>query len=285
MESLSHSAISPSSGRCRRWICTASTPGRRHAVDRISALKRGLLIEFRNTYTNLASRRYGNLYRASDVPLNFTMNRWQVATLRLLATDRAVHLDPALWHPDDSDENVAVHLINAIISVPMVSVELDRYPQSHLDLIRNWIGFYNDHRDTIVDGEFAPEFHLGRVPLIRFTGEKERIIGLYDDIAFPLGRGPTPLWILNASTRPFVELLPDRFSGTHTVTTRDKFGGVVTQKTVVFPVPGLEVEVGGSLEIGMELHRLGPGHRVAAGKHLRHAGLAGERIGPDPAVL
>ena len=221
-----------------------------HAVDRVLALKPGLLIEFRNTYTNLASRRYGNLYRASDVPINFAMNRWQVATLRLLAPDRAVHLDPALWHPDDSDENVAVHLINTIVSVPMISVELDRYPQSHLDLIRYWIGFYNDHCDTIVHGEFAPEFHLGRVPLIRFTGERERIVGLYDDIAFSPGENPAPLWILNASTRPFVELLLDGFSGPHTVTTRSKFGHVIGRETVTFPSPRLSVEVGGSLEIG-----------------------------------
>ena len=141
------------------------------------------------------------------------------------------------------------HLINTIVSVPMVSVELDRYPQSHLDLIRTWIGFYLAHRDTIVHGAFAPEFHLGRVPLIRFTGKAERIIGLYDDVAFPLGEGPTPLWILNASPHPFVTLLPDGFAGPHTVITRDKFGNVVAQETVTFPTPRLKVEVGGSLEM------------------------------------
>jgi hypothetical protein len=100
------------------------------------------------------------------------------------------------------------------------------------------------------DGEFAPEFHLGRVPLIRFTGEEERIIGLYDDIPFPPGEGPTPLWILNGSTRPFVELLPDGFAGPHMVTARDKFGCVITQETVTFPIPRLSVEVGGRLEVG-----------------------------------
>ncbi len=220
-----------------------------YACDRLAALKPGLLIEFRNPYANLASRRYANLYRAYDVPINFAMNRWQIVMLRLLAPDRAVHLDPALWHPDDSDENVAVHLINAIISVPMISIELDQYPRSHLDLIRYWIGFYRAHRDTIVHGEFGPEFHLGRVPLIRFTGERERIIGLYDDSAFPPGAGAIPLWVLNASTRPFVELLPDGFTGPYTVTTRDKFGHIVAQGTVQFPISCLAVEIGGSLEI------------------------------------
>jgi alpha-galactosidase len=219
------------------------------AIDRAVAIRPGVLIEFRNTYTNLASRRYANLYRASDVPINFTLNRWQVSMLRLLVPDRAVHLDPALWHPGDSDENVAVQLINVICSVPMVSIELDRYPRSHLDIIRYWIGFYQAHRDTIIHGAFAPEIHLGQVPLIRFTSETERIVGVYDDLAFAPGPGALPLWILNASTRPRVELRPDDLSGPHRVCTRDKFGHVVGEEVVSFPITRLPVEVGGSLEI------------------------------------
>jgi alpha-galactosidase len=220
-----------------------------NAIDRVQAIKPDALVEFRNTYANLASRRYANLYRASDVPINFALNRWQVALLRLLVPDRAVHLDPALWHPDAADEDVAVHLINAISSVPMVSVELDRYPQSHLDLVRYWIGFYRAHRNTIAHGQFAPEFHLGHVPLIRFNSASERIIGLYDDIAFAPGAGVMPLWILNASTRPFVDLLPDNLSGSYSVCTRDKFGCVVGEEVVEFPIARVPVQVGGSLEI------------------------------------
>jgi alpha-galactosidase len=219
------------------------------AIDRARAVKPDALIEFRNSYTNLASRRYANLYRASDVPINFALNRWQVTMLRLLAPDRAVHLDPALWHPDDSDENVAVHLINVICSVPMVSIELDRYPQAHLDLIRYWIGFYNAHRDTIMHGRFAPEIRLGHVPLICFTGSDERIIGVYDDVACALASGPLPVWILNASTRPFVELCADELAGEHMVYTRDKYGQLAEKRAIRFPTSSLPVEVGGSLEV------------------------------------
>lgn len=219
------------------------------AVDRARSIRPDLLVEVRNNYANLASRRYANVYRASDVPLNFAANRWQVTMLRLLAPDRAVHLDPALWHPDDTDENVAVHLINAIASVPMVSIELDRYPQSHLALIRTWIGFYREHRQAIVHGEFAPEIRLGSVPLIRFNGTTERIIGLYDDVAFLAGDDQRALWILNASTRAFVDLLPDGSSASRRVVTRDKFGRVVGDEDVAFPTARLPVEVGGSLEL------------------------------------
>ena len=72
---------------------------------------------------------------------------------------------------------------------------------------------------------------------------------MYDDIAFAPGAGALPLWILNASTRPFVELLPDERAGLHTVVTRDKFGNLVGKHTVDFPAMRLPIEVGGSLEV------------------------------------
>ena len=221
------------------------------AVARLAAQHPDLLIELRSSYTNFAGRGYGNLYRASDVPFNFAWNRWQVTMMRLLIPDRAAHLDPAIWHPQDSDENVAVHMINLICSVPMVSVELDCYPQSHLDLVRHWIAFYKSHRQAIVHGRFEPLLRLGHVPLIRFGGEDETIVGIYEDFAFALAAGPLPLWLLNATARPYLELLPspDAIHGRHAVTRYDKFGRVLGRSHIDFPVDRLEVEVGGYLHI------------------------------------
>ncbi len=220
----------------------------RDATEQALAIKPDLLVEFRNSYANLASRSYSNIYRCSDVPLNYTLNRWQAVMLRLLVPDRAVHLDPALWHPGESDENVAVHLINVIVSVPMISVELDIYPKTHLDLIRCWIGFYNTHRDTIIHGEFKPVLALGHVPLITFKGKQETIVGLYEDVPVPFV-DQAVVWVLNASTRPYVDFEPSDAAAARRVIVRDKFGIVVSDGTQRFPAARLPVEVGGSVEI------------------------------------
>lgn len=218
------------------------------AVDTLVRTRPELLIEFRNSYTNLASRRYANLYRSSDVPLNFTLNRWQAVMLRLLVPDRAVHLDPALWHPDDTDENVAVHLINCLVGVPMVSIELDRYPRSHLDLIRHWIGFYNGHRRTLIHGEFKPVLRLGHVPIVSFVSEEESIVAVYEDV--PVVLEPAPCnWLLNASSRPYVGSSGSTLAGAHRLLERDRTGRLVSERDVMFPQARLSVAVGGSLEI------------------------------------
>ena len=87
------------------------------------------------------------------------------------------------------------------------------------------------------------------MPVIRFTGQKERIIGVYEDYPIPIAEGPSPLWILNASSRPWIDILPDAFSGPRLVIARDKFGRVASQGPIQFPTPHLFVEVGGSLQI------------------------------------
>jgi alpha-galactosidase len=220
------------------------------ALERLPAIRPDVLVEFRNPYTNLAGRRFGNLYRASDTPFNAANNRWQVAMLRLLAPDRAVVLDPVCWGQDASLEDVAVMLINALCGVPMVSVDLGACQHDHLNVLRHWIEFYNKHRSTLVHGEFLPEFHHNALPLIRFIGEKERILALYEDypLTLDMHEGDN-MWVLNASTRPYIDILPDKSEGSSPVTAWDKFGNAVYTKIVTFPVSRLDVPVGGSLEI------------------------------------
>jgi hypothetical protein len=82
--------------------------------------------------------------------------------------------------------------------------------------------FYTDHLDTIIHGEFVPEFRRNCLPVIRFHGRSERIIGLYEDFPLAIGEGASPVWILNASSRPFVELLPDGSTGIRAVVVYDK---------------------------------------------------------------
>jgi alpha-galactosidase len=218
-------------------------------TERLLAIKRDLLIEFRNSYANLASRSYANIYRSSDVPINFSLNRWQAVMLRLLTPDRAIHLDPALWHCEETNVNVAVHLMNLLVSVPMVSIELDQYPQSHLDLIRYWIGFYNIHRDTLIHGEFKPSLRLGYVPAVYFVGKQETIIAIYDDVSVSLAPGTETIWLLNASTQPVIRCLKSELQGEHTVISRDLFGKVIQQAKCTFPISEFDIEVGGSIEI------------------------------------
>ena len=222
------------------------------ATDQLLSIQPDLLIEYRNSYANLASRAYANIYRSSDVPINFTLNRWQAVMLRLLAPDRAVHMDPALWHPEDSDENVAVHLINCIVSVPMVSIDLEQYPASHVQIIRHWIGFYNTHRETIIHGEFKPQLHYGHVPLISFCGASEQIVGLYDNVPVQLDPDVNTIWLLNASTQLSVYIATPESSAPRRAIFYDKFGHITAEESLESLPSLLNIEIGGSVELRID---------------------------------
>lgn len=223
------------------------------SIDDLLSIQPDLLIEFRNAYTNLASRRYANLYRSSDIPFNFALNLWQAVMLRLLVPDRAVHMDPIIWHPDDTDENVALHLINGIASVPMVSIELDNYPQAHLDMIRYWIGFYNTHRQTIIHGDFRPQFHPTHIPMIDFVSESKVITGVYDSAKVNIFDDVATQWVLNGSMQSFVEFKNESLRACHVIG-RDKHGIEIYRRAFDKLPAHLEIEIGGNLEIIFNEH-------------------------------
>lgn len=206
-----------------------------------------LMIECRQGYSNLAARRWTNCYRSPDVPINFHQNRFNCAMLRLLVPDAAVYFDPALWPMQDPDENVARHMISAVSAVPMISIEFDRYPQSHLEIVRHWIAFYEQHKQTLMKGGFEPVIRLGHNPVTRFQSDHETIIGLYSDEPILLTDAPDELYLLNGSSRGSVDVLsPD---AAYQATGYSRTGQVIAESTIHLPMRDLPVEIGGYVRL------------------------------------
>ena len=214
-------------------------------MDLLRRDKPDLMIECRQGYSNFAARRWANCYRSPDVPINFHQNRFNCAMLRLLLPDRAVFFDPALWPMDDPDENVGRHMISAISAVPMISIEFDRYPKSHLEIVRHWIGFYHQHRPTLVRGGFEPLIELGHNPQTVFRGRDETIVGLYADRPLVLEHPGHRLYILNGSTRPWIDVVPAGAAATRTVQVFTATGQDVGRAEIQFPCWRVDVPVGG----------------------------------------
>jgi hypothetical protein len=56
-------------------------------------------------------------------------------------------------------------------------------------------------------------------------------------------------WLLNASTTPQISLTTSQWHGAYSVAVQDKFGHLISEAMVTFPVSELTVEVGGSIAI------------------------------------
>lgn len=217
------------------------------ALDPLLATNPDLLIEFRNNYANLSMTRFATHYRSSDLPVNYVLNRWQATFLRLLSPHLAVVTDPMLWPPNDSDINVSIHLINGLMAVPMVSIDFAQYPESHLAIIKHWMGYYTDNIDVLAHGQFAPTLRGSTIPVTICERDNHAIMAVFDDV--PVSIPPAArVDILNASPTEDITIVSIPSSSPN-VTIVNHFGQVIESTTWSDMPRRMMVPRGGRIEL------------------------------------
>lgn len=166
----------------------------------LRAIKPDILIEFRQQYIGPAIRQYGNMFRAADCPGNAKDNRMRIASLRLTSGSTDVHSDMLEWNISETPENVGRTIINSIFGVVQYSTMLRNIPEEQLDVMRKWMKFASEHRETLLKSEFRPHHPELGYPVIEAESDKELIIAVYQDNAvIDVPRREKSVYILNAS--------------------------------------------------------------------------------------
>ena len=123
-------------------------------TEELRALKPDIMIEFRQSYVGPAIRKYGNMLRVCDCPLDALVNRRASADLRLISGDTAIHSDMIMWNVGDTVESAAVQMISTLFCVPQISVMIDKIPESHRKMLAFYLSFWRENRDTLLFGEY-----------------------------------------------------------------------------------------------------------------------------------
>ena len=121
---------------------------------RLCALKPNLCIEFRQAYVGPLMRKYANMFRAGDCANDTIANRVRTIDIHLGIGGSPVHADMLTWHPDDTPEAAALQLIATAFAVPQISVRPYNLPESHNTMLKNWLTFWKENRDTLLFGKF-----------------------------------------------------------------------------------------------------------------------------------
>ncbi len=121
---------------------------------RLMAIKPNLCIEFRQSYIGPVMRRYANMFRAGDCANDTISNRVRTIDMRLTLADSPVHSDMLTWHPDDTPAAAALQLIATAFAVPQISVRPYNLPESHNAMLKSWLTFWKENRDTLLFGKF-----------------------------------------------------------------------------------------------------------------------------------
>ncbi len=173
-------------------------------IERIARRRReigGAAAEYQRPVRGVAGgglRRFCQILRAADCPLDILSNRVRTIDLRLTGYGRAVHSDMLEWCRDGSAEAAALQLLNVIFAVPQISMKLDELPLPHRAMLKFWLEFIAEHRQLLYDGRFYPAHPEANYPLATARhGDEELIVVYSGDLCLkPAGRR---VWIVNAS--------------------------------------------------------------------------------------
>jgi len=168
--------------------------------SRLKSIKPDVLIEFRQAYIGPAIRQYGNMMRAGDCPGDMQSNRTRIANLRLTAGNTAVHADMLEWNNQNSPEDAARAILSALFGVVQYSMMLADLPESHKKVVKHWLDFSQQHRNTLLHSDFRPYHPEAGYPVIEAEAADERIMAVYqDNTVAELGNITKPTYLINAS--------------------------------------------------------------------------------------
>ncbi|WP_433249388.1 glycoside hydrolase family 36 protein [Streptosporangium sp. CA-135522] len=203
-----------------------------HELDaRLRRTRPDVLIEHRQPYVSPGLWPYANMIRAVDCPLSPQENRQRTVDLRLLAGPIAVHSDMILWHPTEPAEQVAVHLINALFSVPQISVDLSAQTAEQRAVIEFWLGIFRRHLATLQLGVLDPIRPEHGYPLVRAYDEQIMVIARYAPVPVEVpASGWRELLVANADPDQNVVLL-GRVAGRVRASVYDCRGTLISSET------------------------------------------------------
>ncbi|WP_337912636.1 glycoside hydrolase family 36 protein [Cohnella zeiphila] len=175
------SIVSSADGRDYESIPLAVDRLLTDSIGRLRRLDPDIMVEFRQPYVGPAMRKYGNLFRASDCPNDSLQNRIRTLDIRLLCGDTAAHADMIMWNEGEPAESAALQFINILFSVPQISVNLDRIPPEHAEMLKFWLGFWKKNRSVLLGGDLAPRNPELLYPVVQADGDGRSILATYHD--------------------------------------------------------------------------------------------------------
>ncbi len=180
----------------------------------LKTINEDILIEFRQTYVGPAIRKYGNMLRVGDCPDDAMSNRQDVINLRLTSGCSAVHSDMIMWNLSESVEVAALQFVSILYSVPQISMRLAELPDEHLKMLKFYLSFWREHRDTLLGGKLLaanPESGYSLVCAEKdgkaiFTAYTDSLIDCekYDEIIAVNGTRHNALIFKNAKNKSYV---------------------------------------------------------------------------------
>ncbi len=186
-------------GRDRLSVASAAYALLDDVTSKLNAEKDNMLFEFRQKYIGPVMRKFGNMMRANDCAYDSIQNRVRIVDIRLLCGKTACHSDMLTWNYDCSVSEAARQITNIIFSVPQISVRLADIPQNHIDMLKFYLNFFKNYKDTLLFGDFIPMYPSANYAAVIGCNDKQFVGAIYDNVIMPIDRIVSDNAIINSS--------------------------------------------------------------------------------------
>ena len=149
---------------------------------RLKSINPDFLIEFRQSYVGPIMGRYGNMFRVTDCPNDALTQRKFALDLRLTSDKIPVHSDMLMWNKDETNEAVMYQLLATLFCVPQISIRFDSITNEHKALLKNYLNFWCEHRDTILSGKLEAHGAQANYTMAISTNNRESVAALYENV-------------------------------------------------------------------------------------------------------
>ena len=180
----------------------------KEASERLKAINPDFLIEFRQSYVGPVISQYGNMLRVTDCPNDPLMNRVHSLNLRI-CQDGIIHSDMMMWNKDERDETVAYQLISTLFCVPQISILFENITENHKKILKNYISFWREHKDTILNGEMEYADVHANYSKAKSTKNGEAISVLFQSVVDTIDSDKTT-YTFNLSGKDYIYVELDR---------------------------------------------------------------------------
>ncbi|MBQ7907616.1 MAG: alpha-galactosidase [Clostridia bacterium] len=154
------------------------------ATEKLKAINPDIMIEFRQSYIGPAISKFGNIFRVTDCPCDPIYNREFSLNLRLSSGTTAIHSDMLMWNKDDTNESVLYQLLSVMFAVPQISIRFDSITEDHKKLLKNYLAFWKEHRNTLLEGELTVKGADVGYTMAKSKKDGESVAVLYQDVVF-----------------------------------------------------------------------------------------------------
>ena len=190
----------PSGGRDFRSVTDATERLLSDIYKRLSAIKKDILVEYRQPYVGPSIRAGANMLRVGDCPADMQANRIGIVNLRLTSGGTAVHSDMLEWHPSETPEAAAKNVLSVMFATVQYSMKLSGVDGRHAAMIEHWCRFGAQHAPALQRGRFRAYHPELSYPLLAGESAPERIFGVYaPETTVATGALDRKVFILNAT--------------------------------------------------------------------------------------